>query len=506
MKKIILIFIVFFFYYYSCFAVRTDKSNNTVFNVKVIDKDLKIGEDPIIKILISAYPLGGVEFRKSIDFAYEQVALKEGNIFNVFSPADVFYMYIYYEGSRMPTGVCYQVDNIYIIKAGSEFTIELDNQSIEFFGEGALIPNLQTKIIKTGYISLASDLALINGKEYIRYFQKIDRSRDSILQVQLKIIEDNKAILGEDYVKVLTANCYGYRYYAQLRGYDFLMRQNDLFFKIFKKYYYEKMNGRVLPSFSNEILDASPIFANYIMEELNIQERIGHQEYGPMLTDSSIRNIVHKINTNFKGTLKDKLLTIFALRTNKNENASPFFEGILKTVKTKRYHDLLVSKIKVKESNIPFKDFILEDETGKRYTLDSFKNKVVVLDFWFTGCENCTILNEAMKPIVQYFSSNDQIHFVNISIDRNKKQWLNSVKTGNYTHNEGVNLYTNGEGSNHDLIRYYNITSYPTVFVIKDGIMFSSLPPRPSRKIPPGQTLSVNGIRLIELLEKALKL
>lgn len=504
MKKIIITFFVVFFYYQCSFAIGVAIVEKTVFRVKLKDIDLILNKIPVINVQVSAYPFGGAEYFDSKDFAYEQVATNEGNVFTVSSPADVFYMYIYYEGGGVSTGLCYGVDNIYIIKAGSELTIELDNNSINFSGKGAIIPNIQSQIVKYGYKLKASDIKLINNKEYLKYFQKLDKSRDSALQLQLGVIESNKAILGDYYVKVLTANCYGYRYYSQLSGYNFFLREYEAFFKAFKKYYNEKIKVRIMPEFSNEVLDASPIFANYLVEELNILERIRHEEYGPMLPDSCIRNILQKINTNFNGALRDKLLTIFTLRTKKNENALPFFDGILQTVKTKRYHDLLVNKIKVKENNLPFRNFNLADETGKSYSLNSFKNKVVVLDFWFTGCENCAILNKAMKPIIKHFSNNPQIQFISVSIDKSKEQWLKSVQLGNYTHHDGINLYTNGEGANHDLIRHYNITGYPTVFVIKDGMMFSSLPPRPSGLVPSGQEFSANGVRLIEMLEKAL--
>lgn len=505
MKQVIITLFVFFFYYQSSFAEGSEMLKNTILHVKLVDKDLKLGVNPVINIQISAYPFGGVEFLKSKEIPYRQAIAGEWNTFNVSSPADVFYMHISYTGIKAPTGACYKLDNIYIIKAGSELTICLDRMDIKFSGEGSIIPNIQSQIIKHSYKNSASDRKLLNG-EYLRYFQKLDESLDSALNIQLSIIESNKAILDDYTVKVLKANCYGTRYFAQLKEYDVMLSQNEMFFKTFKKYYHEKINAHTIPKFTNEIIDASPIFTNYLMEELNVLERIGHDDYGPMLPDSCIRNILQKINTNYSGTLRDKLLTIFALRTNKNENALPYFDGLLKGVKTKRYYDLLVHRIKVKENNIPFKNFILEDETGKLYTLDSFKNKVVVLDFWFTGCENCRILNKAMKPIVKHFGGNPKIQFVNISIDRNKEQWINSVKMGNYTHHGGVNLYTNGEGDDNELIRYYNITGYPTVFVIKDGLMFSSLPPRPSLEIPPNQDFSENGARLIQLLEKAMKL
>ncbi|ALL05758.1 hypothetical protein AQ505_09795 [Pedobacter sp. PACM 27299] len=505
MEKSMIIICLLFLSYQLGFSRSNKKYNETIINVKIIDKNLDKTKVPVIILQTSECAFGGVEFIKSMNSNYEQVAVKEGNVFSISSSSDVFYMRIYYAGQKVPGGSYYWIDNIYIIKSGSDLSIYLDNANVRFSGEASVIPNIQSQIIKYSYKTSESQRKLLNDKEYLPYFQELDKSLDSALQLQLGVIESNKTILGDYYVKLLTANCYGYRYYSQLRAYNFELMQNELYFKTFKKYYNEKIKVRIIPEFTNDLLDASPMFTNFLIEEFLIVDRIGHEEYGPMLPDSCIRNILKKINTNHSGILRDKLLTLFALHTNRNENALPFFDEILFNVKNKKYNNLLINKIDVKRNNIPFKDFNLENETGEIYTLSSFNKKVIVLDFWFTGCENCAVLNEAMKPIVKYFSSNPQIQFVSVSIDKSKKQWLKSVHLGNYTHSEGINLYTNGEGSNHDLINYYNITNYPTVFVIKDGAMYSSLPPRPSPNTKPGQELSENALRLIELLEKAMK-
>lgn len=502
MRNILFTTFLFFLCYQIGFTKGIIRIEKTTIKVKLIDKDLDEKKVPKIKLQISSFPFGGIEFFKSKDLSYEQVAEIGGNVFNISSPAEIFYMYIYYEGQRIPGGSYYGIDNIYIIKAGSKLTVELDKQSVIFSGEGAILPNIQSEIVKYSYQTSESDLKLINNREYLYYFKKLDKSLDSTLELQLSVVEANKDVLGEYNTSLLKANCYGYRYYAQLRDYDLELMQNDVFFKKFQEYYRFKVN--FIPKFKDEILNSSPIFANFIIEELNTLERIKHSEYGKMLPDSCFRNILQKINNNFNGILKDKLLTLFAFRTEKNENARPFFDEILGTVKNIKYNDLLVNKIKIKRNNVPFHDFNLEDETGKYYTLDSFKNQVVVIDFWFTGCENCIILNELMKPVIRHFNNNSKIKFVSISTDGSKSQWLKSIQIGNYTHAESLNLFTNGEGSAHDLIKHYNITSYPTVFVIKDGLMFSSLPPRPSRIIQPGQEFSEDGSRLIQLLEKAL--
>lgn len=500
MKKKIFAFLILFLSAQMCLA---ENVSNTTIRVKIVDKDFVTNEGPKIRIYTSSYPFSGLEFSKSKDTSYEQEAVKQGNIFIIRSPSDVFYMHISYLGKSL--SIYYGIENIYTIKAGSNLNIELDKKDIKISGEGSRLPNIQNQIIRHRYQTSNSLLELLESKDYQSYLKQFDKSLDSALELQFIVIEKNKERLSDDEVKLLTANCYGYRYFNQLRGYDYLLVQNEAFFDALKKYFSNKSNIPKSPNFTSDVLEKSPIFANYLIEKMNILERIEHEQYLPRLSEFHIRNILKKINHDYSGIFRGKLLTLFVLHTENNRNAVPFLNEILNSVKSNKYNTLLVGRIKRKQVNVPFKNFELQDENGKIHTLMDFKNKVVVLDFWFTGCENCGILNQAMKPIMRYFSENDRIKFVSVSIDQNKDQWLKSIQTGNYTHPENVNLFTNGEGANHELTKYYNITAYPTVFIIKDGLMFSSLPPRPSLNIQSSQNFSPSEEKLVELLEKALK-
>jgi len=112
-------------------------------------------------------------------------------------------------------------------------------------------------------------------------------------------------------------------------------------------------------------------------------------------------------------------------------------------------------------------NFSLTDVHGKNVTFDSFKGKIVFIDFWFTGCVHCEFYYQGvLKDVEEKYSDNENIVFVTVCIDKDKDSWLKSVKSGLYTSNKAVNLYTNGEGVSNDLIRYYNIKSYPRPMLI----------------------------------------
>ena len=101
--------------------------------------------------------------------------------------------------------------------------------------------------------------------------------------------------------------------------------------------------------------------------------------------------------------------------------------------------------------------------------LSDFTGKVVVLDFYFTGCRACKVLAPIMEKL-EYEFKGKQVIFIAISIDRNKSTWLSSVNQNLYSSPLSLNLFTSGNGADDPVIKHYNINSYPTLILInKDG-------------------------------------
>lgn len=117
----------------------------------------------------------------------------------------------------------------------------------------------------------------------------------------------------------------------------------------------------------------------------------------------------------------------------------------------------------------PAPAFELENTAGDTVRLSDFKNKVVFIDFWFTGCTACIeYYKNAIRPVQEHFRGKQDIVFISISVDRSKAAWLSSVASGKYTSADHVNLRTGNMGSNHPLITEYNIAGYPSPMLI-DG-------------------------------------
>jgi thiol-disulfide isomerase/thioredoxin len=191
----------------------------------------------------------------------------------------------------------------------------------------------------------------------------------------------------------------------------------------------------------------------------------------------SDEQVYQRIKEHYKGELKDKLLTVFLLENlNTLENIGNLIADARRQVQDPFYKALLEKAAKTFSAGASAYDFSLPDKTGRIVRFSEYKDKIVYLDFWFTGCAGCSYFYQhELSKVQQKFKGNPKVVFMTISVDLNKAVWLKSLASNLYTSDQAINLYTQGMGSKHPLVSHYNIKSYPAGILLDRGKVFSVL-------------------------------
>jgi peroxiredoxin len=108
-----------------------------------------------------------------------------------------------------------------------------------------------------------------------------------------------------------------------------------------------------------------------------------------------------------------------------------------------------------------FPDIQANDIEGKLLSLDQFKNKIVLIDFWATWCPPC--IDEMPNIVKTYEMYHDKgFEIIGISLDENKNRFLKFIENNNMTWRQ----YFDGKRGQNELARKYSIDSIPSTFLL----------------------------------------
>ncbi len=121
----------------------------------------------------------------------------------------------------------------------------------------------------------------------------------------------------------------------------------------------------------------------------------------------------------------------------------------------------------------------LKDTEGKEYTFADFKDKVIVIDVWATWCHSCIATMHKFTGLRQWFSKENDVCFITISIDRSedKELWLKTIEKNNLR--GMINLFPDCEEQS-QFETDFQISSVPRYIIIgKKGEIVSAHAPTP---------------------------
>ena len=118
--------------------------------------------------------------------------------------------------------------------------------------------------------------------------------------------------------------------------------------------------------------------------------------------------------------------------------------------------------------------FKFTDINGKKVSLKDFRGKYVLIDLWSTTCTPCKYQLPHLTKLKEKMEG-ENIVFIYISIDRDKKRWEKYVKDENLG---GIQLYAGEERAYMHAYGFYTIPRF--ILLDKKGRIIECAMPRPS--------------------------
>lgn len=117
-------------------------------------------------------------------------------------------------------------------------------------------------------------------------------------------------------------------------------------------------------------------------------------------------------------------------------------------------------------------DISLTSLNGETVTLSNYKNKILLFDFWSSGCKPCIASIPSINRLMEDFK-NYPVEIISVSMDTKESVWKNTVSSNNY---KGVHLLDK-DGF---LATYYKVLWAPKYIIIDNtGAIIDADAPSP---------------------------
>lgn len=454
--------------------------NNIPSKIK-IEGILNVGKNDSIEVLYKACKFPFVSIVQIQDISLRVPISDLGKFKFEITEQSPFYLTLNYKSS---TGKKTELLNSYLAEQGDNILISfktkltvghgkelLNVQNIRFSGKGADKYACQYSIEENERFNLSKwtnqkKNRIDTGMNV--WIRNATRFASNLENGTVKILDRHQLEMSEFAFQIMRINLFSKKMieiYRQLLpvSKNIMGLKDDLRNRFLVEYY---LATEKPSDFSNHLLPLSAYYATYLLLKYEFEAQA--------LNNTEKLTRIYSITDQ---RLKERVLTEYILKDfTRFAEPEAVVNTALKYISDTSYIKLIKEMVSVQSKGAMVSDFALPDNNGRLVKLSDYLGKIVFLDFWFTGCGGCAMYQKSiLSKVEKKFENDSNIVFMAISIDNDKEIWLQSVKEGRYTSPTAVNLYTNGLGTNHPLIKQLAVTAYPRPIIIdKEGRLFNN--------------------------------
>lgn len=365
----------------------------------------------------------------------------------------------------------------YLLEPDDDVVINMDDKGIEFSGTNAAKYQCRFEL-DTAFDRLNYSLAYstdnpegisdaMKNKDYKGMLNDSYEVGKLLRDSQIVILKKHEKLVRPLVYAVLYADVIGKSHYQAINANSFFLVNGnisardpgikDMINHHLEDYWY------IPDRLPVQALAFSRNYVEYIFKRIAVEAAI-NPEYG---------KAGKRFKTDFSADLRDKLLTVNLIRRlkyTKSHELDSLFSDAMAVVENSRYLNILNTLKNETQIGKEAVDFALPDNKGNIIRLSDFRGKLVFLDFWYTGCGPCKIYySNCLAQVKKKYRDNPNIVFITISIDKDRQKWLTSIENEDYTSKDAINLYTEGLGNNHEVVKQYNVIGFPTPKLINQN-------------------------------------
>lgn len=378
-------------------------------------------------------------------------------------------------------------NNLFIFQPGDTIVLHLsDQKGIFFTGKHSPKYNCMYEISNSDELhSVAKYNAYKEAKDFEGAYNYRRFQLDSIYNLQMHILNRFERELDPIVYELIKVDCR-----AKLNQHMVDLLHTPFEFQKVEEYasakavffkHYGNYNDTLLKD--TTLLLRSYYYVDFLVRKEKIYATLVNstddKSYYPELRFGDINAAIDLHYRNGATKDKIKLLAFYSIDRRRQGDFSKYINEAIQYSNDNVYGQALKD---FKNSNSDQADafpFDLQDQIGDSHKLSDFKGKVVVMDFWFTGCGGCLAMAKTLKPIVAAYKSNPKIVFITICIDIDRETWLKSLMEEKYGSPDEVNLFA-GMGRASLIVKHYNLSMFPTLVIISPtGKLLSTAPPDP---------------------------